>query len=162
MVEVILAIVIIIGSLFLGWMFVQAQNRSIDRSNEMAMAQDEEDRERRRQLSKIFSNKELIEKIVSSERYNESAKMKNRRLIEKYDEKTLHMILSKELWVGQTEEQLLDMFGEPDNIKTIQIKTKTKKEYGYGQYSTNLGLLPIDKYVLTVFLENGAVYGWEE
>jgi hypothetical protein len=149
-------IIIIIGGVSLGWVLMWLSNRDIIRNNEIFMAQDEADRERRHKLSKIFSNKELIEKIVSSERYDANAETRNNYLIEKYkDEETLYPILFKKISIGQSEENILDMLGEPDDIKVIQLKTKVKKEYRYGRYNTN-------RYQLKVFFDNGVVCGWEQ
>jgi hypothetical protein len=77
-------------------------------------------------------------------------------LMEKYkDEKIVDGILTKSMWVGQTQEQLVDSIGQPHDIDQKVLKTKKKEVWKYGYKCGN-------RYGYRITLENEVVVGWDE
>lgn len=64
-------------------------------------------------------------------------------------------ILKKQYWIGQTQEQLVDSRGCPENIDRKILKTKTKEIWKYNQ-------LRKGQYAIKITLDNGKVAGWED
>lgn len=86
----------------------------------------------------------------------EAAKAKRARLMEKYgDADVVDMIMSKQIWQGQTPDQLLDSIGSPHARDEKILKTKTKEIWKYQHQGSN-------RYGLRVTVENGRVVGWDK
>lgn len=56
-------------------------------------------------------------------------------------------ILQKKIWIGMTEDQLIDSWGSPTKRTLRQLKTKYKETLSFGTYQS-------------AYLENGRVTGW--
>lgn len=78
------------------------------------------------------------------------------RLMDKYaDPRLVERLMNREIWQGQTEEQLLDSQGKPAKIDQAVLKTKTRETWKYEEIAKN-------RYALKVILENGDVIGWDK
>lgn len=85
-----------------------------------------------------------------------SNKKRREFLMAKYqDAKLVEKLMSKQIWQGQTEEQLLDSLGRPRDIDQNVLKTKVKKTWKYNETGKN-------RYALKVIIENGQVVGWDK
>ncbi|STY31401.1 Uncharacterised protein [Legionella wadsworthii] len=71
------------------------------------------------------------------------------------EERTVKKILQREIWKGETSEQLLDSLGTPKDIDQKILKTKKKEIWKYDQQGTN-------RFGLKITLENDIVVGWEK
>lgn len=81
---------------------------------------------------------------------------KRKQLMAKYnDEALVNRLMSREIWQGQTEEQLRESLGSPGKIDEEVLKTKTRRTYKYR--SDGKG-----RYKLSVVVENGRVTGWKQ
>ncbi len=90
--------------------------------------------------------------------WNKNAKEKKRRLslTEKYnDEKVVNRIMNQMMWVGQTDGQLLDSLGAPEDVDQKVLKTKKKEVWKYGHKGGN-------RYKYRITLDNDEVVGWDE
>lgn len=77
-------------------------------------------------------------------------------LLAKYQDETIvNRILAREIWLGQTQGQLLDSLGQPHDIDQKVLKTKKKEVWKYGHKGAN-------RYMWRITLENDAVIGWDE
>ena len=78
------------------------------------------------------------------------------KLMAKYnDQHAVDMIMSKRIWEGMTEAQLVEAWGKPAEVDERVLKTKTAHVYKYnrsGKASFR------DK----VKLDDGVVVGWEQ
>ena len=74
-------------------------------------------------------------------------KYKNKEVVER--------ILNREYWEGQTEEQLRDALGEPDDKDERKTKVRHTQIWKYGHIHSN-------RYRLRITLKNGLVTGWDE
>ncbi|WP_239989862.1 hypothetical protein [Pseudomonas syringae] len=70
------------------------------------------------------------------------------------DEGVVQKILSKTIWLGQTERQLIDSLGPPSGKDQKLLKTKTREVWKYYHQGAN-------RYRLRVTVEDGSVSGWE-
>jgi len=75
-------------------------------------------------------------------------KLRRSKFHEKYGIEVGEKIASQKIWIGMTEEMLLDSWGKPHDInKTVtQFTNKSQYVYGNGQY---------------VYVENGSVTAWQ-
>ena len=64
-------------------------------------------------------------------------------------------IINKEVWQGQTADQLKDSLGEPVDKNTEIMKSKTRETWKYNQKTKN-------QFGLKITLENNIVVGWKE
>ena len=90
--------------------------------------------------------------------YNRKRRKKEREdyLREKYgDEELVSKIMRKVVWQGQTDEQLADSLGDPEDIDQKVLKTKKKEIWKYYHQSGN-------RYGLRITLDNDVVIGWDE
>ena len=88
--------------------------------------------------------------------YNTLQTRRRKELMEKYgDEEIVDMIMTKMMWQGQTEGQLLDSLGAPSAVDQNVLKTKTKETWKYHPTGRN-------RYNLRVIVENGTVVGWKQ
>lgn len=105
----------------------------------------------------------VLNEIAKHRREKEKAKQRQieyaaRRavLLAKYqDEQTVNAIMAGLVWVGMTEEQLLDSFGSPEDKSVKVYKTKTVETFKYDQTGKN-------RFSKRVTIENGIVVGFEE
>lgn len=89
---------------------------------------------------------------------HQNKKLAERReyLLTKYNDKVIvEMIMKKQFWQGQTEEQLLDSLGRPLDIDQKVLKTKVKETWKYDSTGKN-------RYALKIIIENGQVTGWDK
>ena len=79
------------------------------------------------------------------------------RLLQKYggDEKLVDALISKTIWQGMTEAQLLDSWGKPAAIEEKVMKTKIKQVFKYRPTAAN-------RYRDKVTLEDGLIVGWDQ
>jgi hypothetical protein len=61
----------------------------------------------------------------------------------------------KELWVGETADQLRDAYGEPEGVDVKPLKTRTREVWKYGRTGRN-------RYSTRITLDNGTVVRWEK
>jgi hypothetical protein len=81
---------------------------------------------------------------------------RRKALMEKYgDEELVNRLMRKEIWEGQTSEQLVDSLGDPQEKDTTAYKTKTKDTWKYQRMGRG-------QYRLRVIVENGSVVGWKQ
>ncbi len=80
---------------------------------------------------------------------------RRKRLLEKYyDPEVVDRLMRHVIWIGETEEQLVDSLGRPAGIDEKTLKTKTRVVWKYHRTGTN-------RYSLRVTLEGGVVVGWD-
>lgn len=75
-------------------------------------------------------------------------------LTARFGAETCFRILARQLWIGQTQEQLREALGKPVDIDEKVLKTKRREVWKYDQTSTN-------RYNTRVTLDNGIVTGWD-
>lgn len=63
-------------------------------------------------------------------------------------------ILEKKYWKGQSEDQLRESLGDPEDTDQRVLKKKTKETWKYYETGRN-------RYDLKIFLEDGEVVGWD-
>lgn len=77
-------------------------------------------------------------------------------LINKYgDEELVAKIMRETVWQGQTDGQLADSLGNPEDIDQKVLKTKKKEIWKYYHQGGN-------RYGLRITLDNDVVVGWDE
>lgn len=64
-------------------------------------------------------------------------------------------IMAARIWVGMSEEMLLESKGRPVDTDSKVLKTKSKQTWKYQQFGKN-------RYALRIFLEDGIVVGWDD
>jgi hypothetical protein len=75
--------------------------------------------------------------------------------MEKYgNEKIVNRLMHREIWEGQTAEQLIDSRGRPAQKDSEVLKTKTKDVWKYNRMGRG-------QYRLRVIVENEIVVGWK-
>jgi predicted membrane protein len=85
---------------------------------------------------------------------NHNLKKRKESLILKYkDEKLVQRILKKQIWQGQTEGQLLDSIGKPDDVAQNVLKTKVKYTWKYRESGSR-------RLKVSIIIEDGLVVGW--
>jgi hypothetical protein len=60
----------------------------------------------------------------------------------------------RELWVGETADQLRDALGEPEGIEIKKLKTRSREIWKYGRTGRN-------RYSTRITLDNGTVVRWQ-
>lgn len=81
----------------------------------------------------------------------ELQQLRRGRLIEFYeDEEIVERIMRHEYWIGQTEDQLRDSMGDPEDIDSTETKRTRKEVWKYEQTRSN-------SYALKITLSNGVV-----
>lgn len=77
-------------------------------------------------------------------------------LMERYgNEELVDNILNQVIWVGETDEQLRESLGEPEDIDQKVLKTKKKEVWKYGHKGGN-------RYKFRITLDNDVIVGWDE
>ncbi|MGH1375243.1 MAG: DUF2845 domain-containing protein [Alphaproteobacteria bacterium] len=86
----------------------------------------------------------------------EETKKRREALLQKYQNTELvEMIMNKNIWQGQTTEQLLDSLGRPVDLDEKVLKTKKREVWKYDHQGAN-------RYNLRVTLDNDLVVGWDK
>ena len=81
---------------------------------------------------------------------------KRKRLMAKYgDAAIVERLMRKEIWQGQTAQQVTDAIGQPKAVDHQVLKTKEKEIWKYQPSGKN-------RYDLRVIIENGVVVGWDK
>ncbi|MFC3881276.1 hypothetical protein ACFOSV_13875 [Algoriphagus namhaensis] len=105
-----------------------------------------------RSYSTEYGNfRKYAEKIESDRKREENRKAdleKDRQMIEKYGQSVGTKINEGKIWVGMTEEMLLDSWGKPEDINITQTTYSIRKQFVYG----------LGRYVYVV---NGKVDAWQ-
>lgn len=73
----------------------------------------------------------------------------------KYQGKKVFWMLEKQLWVGETSDELRDSLGHPCVIDREVLKTKIKEEWKYYPRGAR-------SFGLCIYLNDGEVVGWKE
>lgn len=97
----------------------------------------------------------LEEALKEAER-RRKADWKAKRLAEadpRWGSDVAERLVAKELWVGETEEQVLFSFGKPAAVEESVLKTKTKRVFKYDPQPRGFGL--------KIRFDNGKVVGWD-
>ena len=98
----------------------------------------------------------LWSKSDKAKRTKLEAEKRCRYLMAKYgDKETVNNIINKAIWVGQTEEQLRESLGAPEDIDQKVLKTKKKEVWKYGHKGGN-------RYMYRITLDDDEVVGWDE
>jgi hypothetical protein len=85
-----------------------------------------------------------------------AAKNRRGRIYAKYGRGQIaDAIISKTVWVGETEQQLEDSLGRPYDTDEKVLKTKRKVIWKYQHRGGN-------RFGLRITVENGLVVGWDE
>lgn len=80
---------------------------------------------------------------------------KRQKLMAKYNDKEIvENIMNQAIWVGQTNEQVAESLGKPEDIDQKVLKTKKKEIWKYGYEGGN-------RYRVRITLENDVVIGWD-
>jgi len=81
--------------------------------------------------------------------------IKKDSLMDKYqDDSLVSKLMKRDIWVGQTSEQLLDSLGKPQDIDEKFLMTKKKEIWKYNHKSGN-------RFGLRITLDNDVVVGWD-
>jgi len=94
---------------------------------------------------------DYVEKIESDLRLKANKEESDKRLkylIEKFGEQDGRRVSYKSIWIGMTEEMLLESWGQPKDINTTVTNHGTRKQFVYG----------LGRYV---YVENGKVDAWQ-
>jgi hypothetical protein len=87
----------------------------------------------------------------------EHRSIRTERLLAKHgsDVAVVARIERKELWVGETADQLRDALGEPEGVDVRPLKTRSREVWKYGRTGRN-------RYSTRITLDNGTVVRWEK
>jgi hypothetical protein len=95
-------------------------------------------------------------KLYRAKQQEKDAKQREKELMTKYrDAVTVGKIMSQNVWLGQTAEQLKDSLQSPLAIDNQQLKTKKREVWKYDRRGVN-------RYGLRVTLENDVVVSWDQ
>lgn len=98
----------------------------------------------------------LLNKSQQEKKQRLEAEKRRQSLMEKYrDEELVNNIINQVIWVGQTDGQLRDSLGQPEDIDQKVLKTKKKEVWKYGHKGGN-------RYKYRITLDNDEVVGWDE
>jgi hypothetical protein len=96
-----------------------------------------------------------IRASVAKRRCEREIAARRAELIAKYGDVVLvDRIMSRTIWQGQSEGQLIDAIGSPVDVDEKLYKTKKSQTWKYRQLSPK-------RFGLKVMLENGCVVGWD-
>ncbi|OJY42549.1 MAG: hypothetical protein BGP08_18590 [Rhizobiales bacterium 64-17] len=76
------------------------------------------------------------------------------KLVAKYGEVIAEKIIARKVWQGMTSEQLIESWGQPEDLDEKVLKAKTKEIWKYGCNGKN-------RYRQRVYVENNEVVGWQ-
>lgn len=97
-----------------------------------------------------------LEEALKEAELRREAAWKARRLAEadpSWGSEVAERLVAKELWVGETEEQVIFSFGKPAAVEESVLKTKTKRVFKYHPQPRGFGL--------KIRFDNGKVVGWD-
>ncbi len=97
-----------------------------------------------------------LEEALKEAELRREAAWKARRLAEadpSWGSEVAGRLVAKELWVGETEEQVIFSFGKPAAVEESVLKTKTKRVFKYHPQPRGFGL--------KIRFDNGKVVGWD-
>ena len=94
------------------------------------------------------------EALEERERREQAEEQRRADLTARFGAETCARIMTGQMWVGQTEEQLREALGKPLDVDEKVMKTKTRRIWKYDQTGAN-------RFRTRVILENGLVTGWE-
>lgn len=84
------------------------------------------------------------------------AQTRKKNIYRKYGRnETAERIIKRIIWVGETQEQLVDSLGRPCDIDQNVLKTKMKETWKYFQKSPS-------RFGMKIKVEDGVVVGWDE
>lgn len=78
-----------------------------------------------------------------------------RLLVEAFGEQAAGLILAGRPWQGATQDMVGAMLGNPADVSTKVLKTKTNAVWRYNQIAAN-------RYALKIHFEDGVCVGWED
>jgi len=85
-----------------------------------------------------------------------SKKQRRAELMAKYqDAAVVERIMDKKVWMGMSQEQLIDSWGRPEATDQKVYKTKMVETFKYNRTGRN-------RFRSRVKVENGTVTGWEQ
>jgi len=76
-------------------------------------------------------------------------------LVQKFGVEPAERIMARKVWQGMTSEQLLESWGQPEDVDEKVMKSKTKQVWKYKEIGKN-------RYRQRVFIENNFVVGWQD
>ena len=80
---------------------------------------------------------------------------RRKQLTAKYgDPEITRRIMKQEVWQGETQEQLLESLGKPEDVDQKVLKTKSKEVWKYRPTGKN-------RFGLKVTLDDGIVVAWD-
>lgn len=97
-----------------------------------------------------------LEEALKEAELRREAAWKAKRLAEadpSWGSEVAERLVAKELWVGETEEQVIFSFGKPAAVDESVLKTKTKRVFKYAPQPRGFGL--------KIRFDNGKVVGWD-
>lgn len=97
-----------------------------------------------------------LEEALKEAELRREAAWKANRLAEadpSWGSEVAERLVAKELWVGETEEQVIFSFGNPAAVEESVLKTKTKRVFKYAPQSRGFGL--------KIRFDDGKVVGWD-
>jgi uncharacterized protein DUF4236 len=113
------------------------------RASKRAAAFRSAEEERTRQLAALLL---LLQRRAEAQR--------RASLVARFGEEACSRILARDVWLGQTEEQLREALGEPVDIDEKVMKTKRREVWKYDQTGAS-------RFKTRVILEGGLVAGWD-
>ena len=98
----------------------------------------------------------IVRKAMLKRRREREFAARRAGLTAKYgDAAIVDRIMSRTIWQGQSEEQLIDSLGSPVDVDKKLYKKKTSQTWKYQQLSPK-------RFGLKVMLEDGCVVGWDQ
>lgn len=131
---------------------IQQDKASIENRKINLSISDEELGRKNDSIAAIFNAKEKEKALVAREIQRKQDLALQKERIEKYKKKYGQVngekIGKRIIWIGMTEEMLLDSWGQPEDINSTVTRYGSRKQYVYGsgQY---------------VYVENGKVEAWQ-
>ncbi len=92
---------------------------------------------------------------ASAERRATEDRQRRADLTARFGAEICSRILSREIWLGQTAEQIREALGEPVDVDVKVMKTKSREVWKYDQTGVN-------RFKTRVTVENGVVTGWDQ
>ena len=103
-----------------------------------------------RAFSEDWRNYLSYAKDLESKKSRERKSQKTfENLSTKYGKEVIERISNKEIWIGMTEEMLIDSWGNPTEINRTVLPSLVTKQYVYPNYKF-------------VYVENGKVTSWQD
>lgn len=113
--------------------------------------------ERDAQLAQRSQQEQQAQERQQQEQQAEAQRQQERRdaLVNRFGIEAADKILAQHLWVGATEEMVVEALGPPVDVSERVLKTKTTRVYKY---------LPLTRgrFGLKVTIENDVVVGWDK